>query len=197
MSLHPELPFHQPQQLQCLHHGATFVPICAPFFLNNWRFVVDMQFYRCTSHTIPCLHCYETSSKLPGVMAFMYRDMGVHLMSEFSVSYSAVVLPVDVYFTNQCFFHAVTYLHWQSRFHHLLWCQKSHLPIAAVYAQTVQHNYWEILILNRTVSIEGTHFYFLKHSSYFVVPFSLKCIQDDRKLLHKIFKRAVSVYHLL
>ena len=23
-------PFHQPQQLQCLHHGATFVPLCAP-----------------------------------------------------------------------------------------------------------------------------------------------------------------------
>jgi len=24
-----DVPFHQLQQLQCLHHGATFVPLCA------------------------------------------------------------------------------------------------------------------------------------------------------------------------
>jgi len=26
-----DVPFHQPQQLQCLHHGATFVLVCAPY----------------------------------------------------------------------------------------------------------------------------------------------------------------------
>ena len=31
-----DVPFRQPQQPQCLHHGATFVPLCAPyFFLHN------------------------------------------------------------------------------------------------------------------------------------------------------------------
>ena len=25
-----DVPFHQPQQLQCLHHDSTFVPLCVP-----------------------------------------------------------------------------------------------------------------------------------------------------------------------
>jgi len=29
-----DVPFHQPQQLQCLYHGATFVPLCA-FILSS------------------------------------------------------------------------------------------------------------------------------------------------------------------
>ena len=34
------MPFHQPQQLQCLHHGATFEPLCAPI-LSSQLFIGD------------------------------------------------------------------------------------------------------------------------------------------------------------
>ena len=33
------MPFHQLQQLQCLHHGATFAPLCATC-LAPWRLTV-------------------------------------------------------------------------------------------------------------------------------------------------------------
>ena len=31
--------FYQPQQLQCLHHGATFEPLCAPILSSQPRIV--------------------------------------------------------------------------------------------------------------------------------------------------------------
>ena len=30
ITLSQDVPFHQPKQLQCLHHGVTFMPLCAP-----------------------------------------------------------------------------------------------------------------------------------------------------------------------
>ena len=30
-----DVPFHQPQPLKCLHHGATIELLCVPFFLYN------------------------------------------------------------------------------------------------------------------------------------------------------------------
>ena len=32
-----DVPFHQPQQVQCLHHGATFEPLCVPVFSSQLR----------------------------------------------------------------------------------------------------------------------------------------------------------------
>jgi len=51
--LRPRWPFHQPQQLQCLHHGSTmltFVLLCAPFLspqLCRWRFTVRTLWLLC------------------------------------------------------------------------------------------------------------------------------------------------------
>jgi len=30
-----DVPFHQLQQLQCLHHGSTFVPLCGPILSSQ------------------------------------------------------------------------------------------------------------------------------------------------------------------
>jgi len=40
-----DVPFHPPQLLQCLHQGATFVPLWSPILHNRvrWRFVVDTK----------------------------------------------------------------------------------------------------------------------------------------------------------
>ena len=39
IALSRDVPFHQLQQLQCLHHGATYIPLCAPIFLHNHIYV--------------------------------------------------------------------------------------------------------------------------------------------------------------
>jgi len=40
VTLSQDMPFHQPQLLQCLHHGATFVPLCAPILSSQPRKVM-------------------------------------------------------------------------------------------------------------------------------------------------------------
>ena len=35
-----DVPFHQPQELQCLHHGATFVPLWSPILSSQPRKVM-------------------------------------------------------------------------------------------------------------------------------------------------------------
>jgi len=37
ITLSQDVPFYQLQQLQCLHHGATFVPLCAPILSSQPR----------------------------------------------------------------------------------------------------------------------------------------------------------------
>ena len=81
-----DVPFHQPQQLQCLHHGATFVPLWSP--------ILSLQLCKVTicgslimasvwdiniteSLLILCLAYYVMKRVQHwGIMAFMYRDMG-------------------------------------------------------------------------------------------------------------------------
>ena len=61
-----DVPFHQLQQLQCLHHGATFVPLCVHILSSPPRKVTicgrhlmasvrDIKDRRGTSHTMPLL----------------------------------------------------------------------------------------------------------------------------------------------
>ena len=81
---------HQPQQLQCLHHGATFVCLCALILSSQPRevtiygrhimasvqdIIIDL---RGTSHTIPCLLCCETSSTLLKWRHYPYN--GFHVL---------------------------------------------------------------------------------------------------------------------
>jgi len=84
-----DVPFHQPQQLQCLHHGATFAPLWFPTLSSQPHKVTT-----CSRHVmvsvrdiqiaeallILCLayyvkkrvrHCWNR-----GIMAFTYQDMG-------------------------------------------------------------------------------------------------------------------------
>jgi len=43
VALSQDVPFHQQQQLQCLHHGTTFVPLCAPIISSQQRVGNDLQ----------------------------------------------------------------------------------------------------------------------------------------------------------
>jgi len=84
-----DVPFHQLQQLQCLHHGATFVPLWSPILSSQSR-----KMTICGRHVMAsvreiqiaealltlCLtyyvikrvrHCWNQ-----GIMVFTYRDMG-------------------------------------------------------------------------------------------------------------------------
>ena len=83
------VPFHQPQQLQCLHCGATFVPLWSPILSSQphkvticgkhvMASVPDIQIAEvlltlCLAYYVmkQVQHCWNR-----GIMAFMYRDMG-------------------------------------------------------------------------------------------------------------------------
>jgi len=41
-----DVPFHQLQQLQCLHHGATFKPLCAPIHSSQLHIGDDVWLAR-------------------------------------------------------------------------------------------------------------------------------------------------------
>ena len=89
VALSQDVPFHQPQQLQCLHHGATFVPFWCPILSSQPRKVMicgrhvmaSVQDIKVTEVLlILCLayyvmeqirHCWNW-----GIMAFTYQDMG-------------------------------------------------------------------------------------------------------------------------
>jgi len=84
-----DVPFHQSQQLECLHHGATFVPLWSPILSSQPRKVTicgrhvmasvrDIQIAEVllTLYLAYCVmkwvrHCWNR-----GIMAFTYRDMG-------------------------------------------------------------------------------------------------------------------------
>jgi len=80
-----EVPFHQPQQLQCLHHGATFVPLWSPILSSQPHKVTICGRHVMASvrdkdpwgtfHTMPCLLSYEKSLKL-----LKSRHYGFHVM---------------------------------------------------------------------------------------------------------------------
>ena len=84
-----DVPFHQPQELQCLYHGATFVPLWSPILSSQ-----PHKMTICGRHVMPsvwdiktaealfilCLayyvmkrvwHCWNWC-----IMAFTYRGMG-------------------------------------------------------------------------------------------------------------------------
>ena len=56
VALSRDVPFHQPQQLQCLHHGATFVPLCASILSSQPRICDDLQL---TSNGFSARHKYR------------------------------------------------------------------------------------------------------------------------------------------
>ena len=71
VALSQDVTSHQPQQLQCLHHGATFVPLCSPIFSSQPQIEDDLQWVhicngfsaRHNDHrgTSQSLYCYEAS----------------------------------------------------------------------------------------------------------------------------------------
>ena len=83
-----DVPFHQLQQLQCLHHGATFVPLWSPILSSQPRKVTicgrhvmasvqDIQIAEALlTLFLACYvmkrvrHCWNW-----GIMAFTYLDM--------------------------------------------------------------------------------------------------------------------------
>ena len=91
------VPFHQPQQLQCLHHGGTFVPLYAPILFSQLH-IGDNLLDRCVMASVQdrkitealfilflaynvmkwVRHCWNQ-----GIMAFIW---GVCFTNEFSVS---------------------------------------------------------------------------------------------------------------
>jgi len=80
-----DVPFHQSQQLQCLHHGATvpLYPFVHPFFRHNqvrWRFAASVWDIKIADALLILFLAYNAMKQVWhcwnwGVMAFMYRDM--------------------------------------------------------------------------------------------------------------------------
>ena len=84
-----DVPFHQLQQLQCLHHGATFVPLWSPILSSQPRKVTicgrnkmasvrdikidEALLILCLAYYIMkrARHCWNW-----GIMVFTYWDMG-------------------------------------------------------------------------------------------------------------------------
>ena len=93
-----DVPFHQSQQLQCQHQGATFVPLWSPILSSQPRKVTicgrhvmasvqDIQITKalltlCLAYYVmkQVRHCWNW-----GVMAFTYRDMGHVFHAVYSV----------------------------------------------------------------------------------------------------------------
>ena len=88
-----DMPFHQPQQLQCLHHGATLAPICAPILSSNLqlKYIQVTIYSRCVMISVRDIKTELIAAALLTLffvikwvrhswnwdaMAFTYRDMG-------------------------------------------------------------------------------------------------------------------------
>ena len=83
VTLSQDVPFHQPQQLQCLHHGATFVPPCAssqPHKVTIFRrhVMASVRDIKITEDLVIlrtyCLLCYE-----PSLTLLKLRHYGFHV----------------------------------------------------------------------------------------------------------------------
>ena len=70
-----DVPFHQPQLLQCLHHGVTFVPLwslilrsASAIFMSRIEAITCLlqivTLHSCEEKYMPSLLCYQTSSTL-------------------------------------------------------------------------------------------------------------------------------------
>jgi len=90
-----DVPFHQPQQLECLHHGATFLPLWSPILSSKPRKVticgrhvmVSVQDIQIAEALLTLFLAYYVmkwvqNSWNRGVMAFTYQDMG-HTFHEY------------------------------------------------------------------------------------------------------------------
>jgi len=93
-----DVPFHQLQQLQCLHHSATFIPLWSPILSSQLCKVMI-----CSRHVMASVQdisiaeaflilslAYHVMKQVWncwnwGVMAFTYRDMGAHFTNIFSL----------------------------------------------------------------------------------------------------------------
>ena len=84
-----DVPFHQPQLLQCLHQGATFVPFDLPFFSSQPHKVMICGRHKTASVRdikideallMLCLTYYVMKwvrhCRIWDAMAFTYQDMG-------------------------------------------------------------------------------------------------------------------------
>jgi len=82
------VPFHQPQQLQCLHQGATFLPLWSPvLFSQPCKMTVCGRHVMASVRDIQITEAFLTLSLVcyvmkrvwhcwnRGIMAFTYRDM--------------------------------------------------------------------------------------------------------------------------
>ena len=89
VTLSQDVHFHQPQELQCLHHGATFVLLWSPILSSQLRKVTIFSRHVMASVQginiveallILCLAYYVTKQVrhfwIWGVMDFTYWDMG-------------------------------------------------------------------------------------------------------------------------
>ena len=84
-----DVPFHQPQQLQCLHHGTTFVPLWSPILSSQLHKVTI-----CGGHIMASVRDIQIAEALLtlclayyvmkrvrhrwnwGIVAFTYWDIG-------------------------------------------------------------------------------------------------------------------------
>ena len=81
--------FHQPQQLKCLHQGATFVPLCVPILssqpckvtIYSRHAIASVRDIKIAEALLILCLAYYTMKRVRccwnwGVRAFRYRDMG-------------------------------------------------------------------------------------------------------------------------
>ena len=105
-----DVPFHQPLQLQCSHHGSTKAYLCSPLFLilsplpHRWQFAVaplhgsveDLvialiaevlnSLLFCLKHSVKCQTTLKTKHSCPFAFSLWLINPRVHaITSEFSI----------------------------------------------------------------------------------------------------------------
>ena len=98
--------FTNHSSLQCLHHGATYEPLCAPTLSSQtvyrWLFAVSVEWLQCESQILQRqfsqLLCYKMSSTLlKSWWLSRFKIWGTYFMSESSV------FPIMVVWIERCF----------------------------------------------------------------------------------------------
>jgi len=106
-----DVPFHQLQELQCLHDGATFVPLWSPILSSQPRKVTicgrhvmaSVQDIQITEALLILLLAYYVMKWVWhswnwGATAFTYQDMGARFTSIFSVFFVMAGWIVEILF---------------------------------------------------------------------------------------------------
>ena len=95
VALSRDVPFHQPQQLWCLHHDATFAPLWFPILSSQPHKVTtcgrhvmaSVQYIKIAEALLTLCLAYYVMKRVQhcwnwGVMAFTYQDVG-HMFRDY------------------------------------------------------------------------------------------------------------------